>query len=165
MIQPSRTASPFNSPLETGVRSLGVLAASFPLSFDLQRLVVYDHLVVHTGDLGGPPSLHPRLPLRSAEMLIRRGLVERGIGLMMSRGLIVRVVDNNGFSYRASELAGTILDSFESEYLRELRFRANWVAEQFSDSSDEEIRRTMENIFEKWIDQFHSSKLQPEIVQ
>lgn len=162
MSESSRSASPFNSALETGVRSLGMLVASFPLSFDLQRLVVYDHLVVHTGDLGGPPSLHARLPLRSAEMLVRRSLVERGLGLMISKGLIVRIIDGTGFSYRASELAATVLESFESDYLRELRFRAGWVAEQFSDYTDEEIRQTMESIFERWIEQFHS--IQPQEV-
>src|ERR1700712_1779461 len=105
MTQRSLAASAFSSPLETGIRSLGVLVASYPQSFDLQRLVVFDHLIVHTGDLGGPASLHPRLPLRSAELIVRRGLVERGLMLMVSRGLLNRVVNEDGIAYCASELA------------------------------------------------------------
>ena len=52
----------FNSPLETGVRAVAILVAAFPQSFDLQRLLAFEHLLVHTGDVGGPPSLHPPSP-------------------------------------------------------------------------------------------------------
>ena len=37
--------SPFNSPMETGVRSLAILHAAYPAAFDLQRLVEMDYLV------------------------------------------------------------------------------------------------------------------------
>ena len=69
---------PFNSYLETGVRSLIILVVAFPTLFDLQRLVEMDYLVVHSGDIGGPKSLHAALPLRVGELLIRRGLIENG---------------------------------------------------------------------------------------
>lgn len=157
--------SPFNSPLETGIRSLGVLASSYPHNFDLQRLVVFDHLVVHTGDLGGPASLHPRLPLRSAELLVRRSIVERGLMLMISRGLIERVVDEHGFSYRASELAEAFLESLATDYMQALKERAEWVATTFCASSEDEIRQTMNTIFEQWVDQFHSDQNQSEVNQ
>ena len=159
------TVSAFHSPLETGIRSLGVLAASYPQAFDLQRLVLFDHLVVHTGDLGGPDSLHPRLPLRSAELLVRRSLVERGLLLMASRGLVERIVDEQGFSYRASELADTFLESLATKYMLALKERANWVAGNFASSSEDSIRETMSAIFEQWVDQFHSGQTQVEVSQ
>jgi ABC-three component (ABC-3C) system Middle Component 2 len=31
-------------------------------------MAAFDHLVVHTGDIGGPTSLHPALPMRSTEL-------------------------------------------------------------------------------------------------
>lgn len=154
--------SAFNSPLETGIRSLGVLAASYPLNFDLQRMVVFDHLVVHTGDLGGPASLHPRLPLRSGELLVRRSLVERGLLLMVSRGLIQRVVNEDGFSYRACEIAETFLASLASQYMLALKERADWVAHTFSGISDEELRHLVNSIFEQWMDQFQGEQTQME---
>src|SRR4051794_18613760 len=80
----------FNSPLETGVRALTILEAAFPNSCDLQRLVELDYLVVHSGDVGGPESLHAPLPLRAGELLVRRELIEKGLLLMMSRGLVAR---------------------------------------------------------------------------
>jgi hypothetical protein len=165
MTKPSMAISAFHSPIETGIRSLGVLAASYPKNYDLQRLVVFDHLVVHTGDLGGPVSLHPRLPLRSAELLVRRSLVERGLMLMVSRGLVERVVDEQGFSYRAGELAETFLESLATTYMLALRERANWVAENFAFSSEEDIQETMNTIFDQWVDQFHSTQAQSEANQ
>jgi len=61
----------FNSPLEAGMRAVALLGASFPQTYDLQRLVTFDFLLVHTGDVGGPDSLHPPTPYRPAELLVR----------------------------------------------------------------------------------------------
>jgi hypothetical protein len=43
---------PFNGPIETGLRSLFVLDAISPRSRDLQRLVYYDYLLLHSRDIG-----------------------------------------------------------------------------------------------------------------
>src|SRR5690606_33959913 len=100
---------PFNSPLETGIGSVGVLVPAFPRAYDLQRLVAFDHLIVHTGDVGGPESLHPKLPMRTAEFLVKRHVVERGLMLMINRGLVDRIVDETGITYQAGEFAETFL--------------------------------------------------------
>ena len=81
---PQRT-HPFNSTLETGIRALVVLEAFHPRRCDLMEMTWLDHLVVHTGDLDGedvPESLHPDLPNRAGELLVRRQLVERSLRLM-----------------------------------------------------------------------------------
>lgn len=52
----------------------------------MQRLVEMDYLVVHSGDADGPDSLHAPLPMRAGELLVRHGLIEKGLMLMMSRG-------------------------------------------------------------------------------
>ena len=74
MADAAAVATPFNSPLETGVRALTVLAESAPAALDLQRLVYFDYLVVHSADAGGPRSLHPNTPLRNGELLVRRAV-------------------------------------------------------------------------------------------
>ncbi|MCK5662331.1 MAG: hypothetical protein KAI17_02545 [Thiotrichaceae bacterium] len=145
---------PFNSPLETGMRSVGVLVPAYPKTFDLQRLVAFDHLIVHTGDVGGPESLHPKLPMSSAELLVRRHIVERGLMLMISRGLVERFVDKTGIAYRAGELAETFLESLCTPYLVALRERARWVIDTFGDMDDEEFRETMNSLFDRWIEEF-----------
>lgn len=81
----------FNSPLETGVRALILLAEAYPDGLDLQRILEYDYMMVHTGDFeNGPPSIHPALPLRSGELLVRRELIDRGLMLIINRVLITR---------------------------------------------------------------------------
>lgn len=150
-----RKGLPFNSPLETGIRSVGVLAALHPKAFDLQRMVAFDYLVVHTADVGGPSSLHPELPLRSAELLVRRELVERGLHLMMTRELVDRVVDKSGIVYRAGEMAEVFLSTLTSEYMSLLQLRAKWVAEVFGEMEDNEFRTLMRENFDKWVEQFH----------
>jgi hypothetical protein len=145
---------PFNSALETGIRSVGVLVAAYPIAFDLQRLVAFDYLVVHTGDLGGPESLHPESPKRSTELLVRRGLVERGLLLMMSRGLVAREPKTQGIFYRAGEFAETFMGSLASSYLVGLRQRAQWVADTFGRMEQDTFRDTMNEAVGRWIEEF-----------
>jgi hypothetical protein len=146
--------TPFNSPLETGVRSLAILVAAFPAAFDLQRLVEMDYLVVHSGDADGPESLHAPLPLRAGELLVRRGLIERGLLLMMSRGLVQRLSKNDGFSYLAGEMAAPFVSSLTAEYSRRLMERAEWAVTRFESLSTEDVRRLTHQLFERWSSQF-----------
>src|SRR5579872_4360777 len=130
----------FNSPIETGIRALILLAEAYPDQLDLQRILEFDYILVHTGDVDGPPSIHPALPLRSGELLVRRQLIERGLMLKISRGLVGRAATPNGFMYFAQDDAGPFLDSLTAEYLRDLKDRAVWVVDRFSAMSDHEIR-------------------------
>lgn len=146
--------TPFNSPLETGVRALILLAEAYPERLDLQRILECDYLMVHSGDVGGPPSLHPALPLRSGELLVRRQLIERGILLMMSRGLIERVASDAGLSYQADDAAGPFLDALSSGYLKDLKLRAAWVIKTFGHLSDTDVRKALSKVYDQWTREF-----------
>jgi hypothetical protein len=152
----SRKPSTFNGPLEAGLRAVALLGAAYPRAFDLQRLVGFDYLLVHTGDVGGPASLHPPAPLQSAELLVRRSLVERALLLMMTRELVEREVGPQGIRYRAGENAGTFLSSLESEYLLGLKDRAGWLMETFGDNTEQEFRSTMRKFFDHWVEEFQA---------
>jgi hypothetical protein len=151
-----KLTSTFNSPLESGIRSLGLLTRAYPEKFDLQRLVIFDHFVVHTGDIGGPISLHPNLPLRTAEILVRRDLVERGLKLMMSRNLIEQIIEESGIYYQAGELSETFLNSLTAPYLQALLARSEWVVDNYSKKNDDELRNTVAKYFGEWIEEFHT---------
>lgn len=146
----------FNSPLETGIRSLVILVAAHPVAFDLERLVEMDYLSVHSGDVNGPESLHPALPMRAGELLVRRGLIEKGLLLMISRCLIQRIPTENGFNYVAGEAAAPFLASLTSIYFQQLRSRAQWVVKQFMDMTTSEIRQITHRLFENWSSQFQT---------
>lgn len=148
------TVQTFNSPIETGVRALILLAESFPEQLDLQRILEFDYILVHTGDVDGPPSIHPALPLRSGELLVRRQLIERGLLLMISRGLVGRNATEKGFTYYAQDAAGPFLDSLTAEYLADLKDRAVWVVDRFSEISDHEIRVMLTRIYDQWSREF-----------
>jgi hypothetical protein len=113
-----------------------------------------DYLVVHSGDADGPESLHAPLPLRAGELLVRRGLIETGLLLMMSRGLVQRLPTSDGFAYVAGEAAAPFLAALSTAYMKKLRERAVWVTQRFSDVSTDEITRITHGFFEKWSSQF-----------
>ncbi|OPY84055.1 MAG: hypothetical protein A4E65_00374 [Syntrophorhabdus sp. PtaU1.Bin153] len=146
--------SPFNSALETGVRTLAILIACYPRAHDLGRLVQYDYLTVHSADADGPPSLHPPLPLRSGELLVRRGLIESGLRLMMSRSLVRQKLDVQGFIYSADDAAASFLDNMKAPYIAALRDRAAWVAATFDSLSADELDSMVRRLFESWTIEF-----------
>src|SRR5437879_6232450 len=91
---------PFNTSLESGLRSLFILNSVAPNLRDLQRLIYYDYLIVHSSDVpDGPLSLHPPIPHRSGEWLVRRELVQEGLNLMFSKELIIKMYDPCGIIY------------------------------------------------------------------
>lgn len=144
---PDRKPSPFNSALETGVRTLTILVASYPNAHDLHRLARYDYLVVHSGDAGGPPSLHPEIPLRSGELLVRSQIVERGLLLMVSAKLVRRLTDDRGFLFVAEDAANTYLANLTAEYLVNLRQRAQWVVDTFDGLTAEQLSQEINKFF------------------
>jgi hypothetical protein len=156
--------SPFNSPLETGLRSVAILAEACPDEFDLQRLLYFDYLVVHSSDADGPASLHPNTPLRNGELLVRRGVIERGLLLYMSRNLIERNARAGGIYYAASEAAGPFLDCLHSAYSRELRLRATWAIDTFGVLDDDELKSYFDARFERWTREFQAVQQPPELL-
>jgi hypothetical protein len=144
----------FNGPLEAGIRTVTILGAANPRAFDLQRLIAFDYLLVHTGEVGGPDSLHPPAPLQSAELLVRRGVLEQALLLMMTRQLVTREASAAGFLYRAGENAILFLDSMASEYLLELKRRASWLVSTFGNTSEPEFRRFMQSYLDRWVEEF-----------
>ena len=155
-------ASPFNSALEAGIRILAVLVAGYPNQHDLGRLVQYDYLTVHSADAGGPPSLHPPLPFRSGELLVRRGLIEAGLRLMISRSLVRREFNIQGVLYGAEDAAGAFLDNLRSSYIVQLRDRAEWVISKFDGLSADEVDRVVKHLFDAWTTEFQPVQAGPQ---
>ena len=149
---------PFNSPLETGLRSLAILEAAFPTRYDLQRLVELDYLVVHSADVDGPESLHAPLPHRAGELLVRRQLIEKGLLLMMSKGLIERFTVAVGIEYSAGDMASPYLANLSAPYTLRLRERALWLVRNFEDIDTDELRAMIRNFFERWSSEFESKR-------
>jgi hypothetical protein len=144
----------FNGPLEAGMRAVSILGAAYPQSYDLQRLVAFDYLLVHTADVDGPESLHPPTPMHSAELLVRRKIVENALLLMMTRELVQREITLEGIKYSAGENAATFLASLSSAYLRALKDRAAWLVSALGSHTDKEFKGVMRRFFDDWVEEF-----------
>ena len=147
----NRVYGPFNTPLESGLRALCILYEAFPTAFDSQRLVFFDYLVVHSGDVpDGPESLHPPTPFRSNEWVVRRQLIERGLQLFMGRGLLTVSFSDDGFMYAASEAAASFMKCLEARYTKELRHRAEWAVQHFGDKPEGELIDFFNRNLDRW---------------
>lgn len=148
--QPPHRVEVFNSPLECGLRAVILLVEAFPLTLDVQRLVQCDYLLVHSGDVDGPPSLHPATPHRSGELLVKRPLVEAGLQLMMKKSIIECSYSSAGIRYTAGNWALSFLAAIDQPYSRELRDRARWLHARFGRMTDDGLRGFMSERWSQW---------------
>lgn len=146
---------PFNTPIETGLRALYLLSALAPTKVDLQRVIYYDYLLVHSSDPEGPPSLHPAFPHRSGELLVRRQLLSLGLDLMFSKELLVKSFESSGVLYSASELTEPFLAHLGSPYSQRLRQLALWVNEAFRNYTDSDLSKYMNQQLGRWGAEFN----------
>jgi hypothetical protein len=146
--------TPLNGPLEVAVRVLMVLVEAFPEHLDLNRLVLLDHGLLHSADLGGPESLHPAVPIRAGELGIKRKLVQGGVEVLVRSGLAQMETGLDGIRFWASEDAEGFARLLETEYARALSLRASWVAHHFAGLSDEAMREAMRTVSGHWAEEF-----------
>jgi hypothetical protein len=75
---------------------------------------------------------------------------------MISRGLVSRHATQNGFLYQAEDDAGPFLDALTAEYLDDLKDRAVWVVDRFSEMSDHDIRVMLTSVYDQWTREFQT---------
>ncbi len=146
--------SPLNSPLEVGVRVLMILTEAYPERLDVNRLVLLDHGVLHSADLGGPESLHPPLPVRVGELGVKRTAIEDGLQVMVRANLVEMSTSEQGIEFVASDNAYSFISVLASDYATTLHERVRWILERFSDLSEGTLRSEMRSIFSSWAEEF-----------
>ena len=146
----------FNSALETGVRSVVLLDTAYPRAFDLKELIWLDHLVVHTGDISGPESLHPNVPHRDGELLVRRTLVEQGLALMRRLHMVDAVYEPSGIGYVALDQAAPFVRLIRTPYGRALKERAQWLIGYLNERGDEHLHDVITKKIGRWAVEFQS---------
>lgn len=134
-----KLTSVFNSPFELGIRMVYLLTSLMPRGADLQKLVLLDYAIVYSGDLDEPESLHTPVPYRGGELLSRRELIEQGLYLMSTRGLIDARMDETGITYIAGPAALTMVGSLTSKYFLNLEHRCKWASIHFGESESDEL--------------------------
>jgi hypothetical protein len=145
----------FNSSFETGLRALCALFAGNPYEFDIQQLLAFDHILVHSGDMpGGPPSIHPQVRQRNGELLVRRPLIQTGLALMETKGLVATRASNGQILYSSTDLASAFFDSLQNPYLRTLIERANWAVSAFGELGSDSFFEVFNAAFDRWTTEF-----------
>jgi hypothetical protein len=143
-----------NTPLEVGLRMLIILTETQG-ACDLQRLTIYDYMLLHSGDIdGGPESLHPPSPFRSGELLVKRSLIEKGLEILCSKGLVERSFCSGGIEFMATELAKPFLDYFESYYSKKARLTAGWIGSRFDGLDDNALQEFVNSRIGRWGTEF-----------
>lgn len=159
---PAAATPLYNSLLETGTRAVVILNAAHPRALDLSRLTWFDHFVVHTKDLGGPESLHPALPGRTGELLVRRRLVEESLVLMRRLHLVETFHDDGGIKYVASDDALAFVELLRTKYARKLKENAQWLVGELADLDDGEITRRVAQDIDRWAVEFQTEAPGPQ---
>jgi hypothetical protein len=131
-----------------------ILTEAFPEHLDVNRLVLLDHGVLHSADLGGPESLHPPLPIRAGELGVKRTVIEQGLQVMLRAGLIEMTAAETGIRFQASDSAYSFVSILGADYATTLRNRVKWVLQHFDDLSEEVLRSQMRTIFASWSEEF-----------
>jgi hypothetical protein len=155
-VNQDRNTKIFNTPLESGLRALILLDAADKKPLDLHKLVFFDYLMTHSGDVdNGPESLHADIPHRLSAISLRRKLTTAGLDLMVSRDLVVKKFDPlNGVTFQVSGLANKFLSYFDSNYPKSLSERAHWVIKNFGSITPDELKSFFNSNFDRWNSEF-----------
>ncbi|MEU6135241.1 ABC-three component system middle component 2 [Nocardioides sp. NPDC047086] len=146
--------NPLNSPLEVGLRVLMLLQEVFPQHLDLNQLVLLDHSLLHSADLGGPDSLHPAAPIRAGELGVKREAIEAGLEVMVRAELAQAGVGDSGIEFWASESADGFTNLLETAYASQLHLRATWVVDYFGTLDEQSLRSALSSVVTHWSEEF-----------
>ncbi len=149
-MEESKQIDLFNSPLEVALRLVFILnTTSRPL--DVDRLVYYNYLLVHSSDMpNSPKSIHADLPQRSNEIPVAQVLIKKALTLLISKGLVSIKYAKSGIQYIRNDSTPLFVGFFESEYAKLLTERTNWLCTHFDEKNDEEISGIIKRHRVKW---------------
>jgi hypothetical protein len=144
----------FNSPEEVGTRILFILSLCSK-KMSSQRIMYYDYFVLHLADIDNTYiSLHPDNPNHSSEIAVRRNIVNKGLVLMTSKGLLDIKYTKNGIYYQKNNLTEHFINLFSNGYVEHLKKNITVVIEKFSTYSDAQIYRYINKSIGTWTGEF-----------
>lgn len=150
---------PFNSPIEYALRCSILLETSYPNGLSMQRMVYYDYLLTHSGDAGGPESIHLNTPNRISEISIKREKIDDAMFLLCSKGLAEMVFNKNGIFYVASDSITPFLNELSSQYINQLKKISLWVTDSFKQYDDNDLVSYFDKNINKWGGEFETISL------
>jgi hypothetical protein len=144
----------FNTPLETGLRTLIMLNANQSQKIDAEKLMYLDFLCLNTSDIGGPESLHAPIPNRGIQVYSRKDLIQKGLVILLSKELVDLSPTSDGFLYSINEAGKAFLNLFQTKYYHDLVARASWIFERFNGHSSSQIKAFIDSNIQRWGSEF-----------
>lgn len=150
----------FNTSLEVGFRVLIILNELKNSTLNLDRLIIYDYFTLHANDFNEEnESIHPPIPNRSGEIVIKRKIIQESINLMHSKDLLDIEYSLDGILYKSNELTPAFLEYFNSKYAMKIIENAHLVIKEFNEYSDYELAKYVNENFSKWGSEFSRESL------
>lgn len=151
----TRNTNVFNTSLEIGFRILYLLQGIYPKEIDINRLVIYDYFLLNSGDFpNGIKSLHPPIPHRSSQIIIKPLIIKDALSLMSSKELIDIIFSVDGIKYKANDLTKKFIELQDNEYSNNLILISEWINKQFGEISDDKLKTIVENNIPNWGGEF-----------
>ncbi|WP_068605022.1 ABC-three component system middle component 2 [Paenibacillus swuensis] len=145
----------YNTPLELGLRALFILRAARDSSYSLDRLVYLDYLTTYSSDSElDLKSLHPDYPLRVIELFTRRTVLQQGLSLMATKGLIGIEYNDKGFLYSGNINTVWFLTTINNNYAIQLSNSVEKIIEYYKEFSDEQIKEYIDKHYKSWGNEF-----------
>jgi hypothetical protein len=145
----------FNSPLEIALRLLLIISKNGEKGISLDRLVIYDYLIINSGDIDGAPnSIHPALPNRSSQLLVKRELIKKSLQILLSKELLTLKYLKEGILYSPTKLSIPFINYFESDYFVEINNRVEWILNHFDNTTNKQLDKYIKTNLNKWGSEF-----------
>jgi len=140
----------YNTISEVGVRLL-IILDSCKSTMSLERLQIYDHLILHLGDVQADlPSIHPSNPSHSSEIVAKRQLIRSSIAAMALKGFVTVKYTSYGFLYSSNKMTEEFLMVLTSGYSKKVRANSEIVCRLFSAYNDSRLQKLADNGLQNW---------------
>lgn len=154
-----RSTKVFNSPIELALRSMLIIHEEGEGGIDLDRLIYYDYFITNTSDIGDLESIHPPLPFRGSQVLVKREIIQDGLNILLVKELINMNFHESGIRYCSNALTEPFVSYFTSGYFNKLRERVKWVSNRFKSFSDVQLKDYVNENLSKWGAEFIKESL------
>ena len=136
----------FNTPFETGLRSLLILYSTNSSGMTIDRIVSYDFMTIYGKDLGvSEYNLHGINHFSYSELSSKRAICSEGLKSFVLDGLITVTRNQNGFLYSLTPAGKQYVEALESNYKTQYLEILNYVNNKYNSVPDTEVTKIINN--------------------
>ncbi|CAM3202035.1 hypothetical protein PANO111632_07800 [Paracoccus nototheniae] len=100
--------------------------------------------------------MHPAVPERGSEWIVKRDLVQTGMDLMYARELVTKKLTSDGIAYVGSEMTTAFIGLLKTPYAAAIQKRARWIVDTFGARSDDDLQAFMAERVGTWGAEFET---------